>query len=118
MMMAGASNWSFKIKAKLMNKVEYQALKKTASTQVGADDYDSLKYYAETQIKNTRYIKWIAIFMAVTSFPAIFIVIGLPIFIIALCLYFFVYRRLHRKALNFLNHVEQDPELTRWEPIT
>lgn len=93
-----------------MDRVEYIALKKEAITQVGANDKDSLLYYARTQIKNTKYVKWIALFLCITSFPAMLIIIGIPIFIIGLCLYFFAYRKLKKKADNFLAHVEKDTD--------
>lgn len=95
-----------------MDKTEYLALKKIAKQQTGADDLDSLRYYGKMQLRNAKYIKFIAVFICLTSLPAMLLIIGIPIFIVGLCLYFFGYRKAYRKARAFSEHLERDPELT------
>lgn len=95
-----------------MDKIEYNALKKIARTEAGADDFESLQYYGQIQLRNAKWVKRIALFICIMSVPAMLLVIGIPIFIMGLCLYFFGYRKARKKAEGFMQHLAQDPEFT------
>ena len=95
-----------------MNKVEYKAMKKMAITQLGADDAESLNYFAEKIEKQSKMIKWMAIILGVLSIPLCLIIIGIPMLIVAICLYFFGYRKIAKKAQMFREHVNNDTELS------
>lgn len=95
-----------------MNKVEYKAMKKLAMTQLGADDAETLNFYAENIEKTSKMYKWMAIILGVISIPLSLIIIGIPLLIIAICLYFFGYRKISKKAKMFKEYVKNDTELS------
>lgn len=95
-----------------MNKVEYKAMKKMAITQLGADDAESLNYYAEKIEKQSKMFKWMSIIIGVLSIPLCLIIIGIPTLIGAIWMYFFVYKKIAKKAQMFREHVNNDTELS------
>lgn len=87
-------------------------MKKLALTQLGADDAESLNYFAERIEKEARIFKWVAITMGVLSIPLCLIIIGFPMIIIAICMYYFGYTKIAKKAQMFREHVNNDTELS------
>ncbi|MBR9728451.1 hypothetical protein ACFOD0_04100 [Shewanella intestini] len=95
-----------------MNIVEYKAMKKLAITQLGADDAESLNFYAEKIEKQSKMIKWMSIILGITSLPLCLIIIGFPILISSVLLYFFSYKKVAKKARMFKEYINNDPELS------
>jgi len=94
-----------------MNKVEYKAFKKTTIRVLGADDKESLEYYAEKMAKIAKIYKWIAIALFIASIPLSFIIIGIPLLFASIFMYFFAYRKMFKKVEAFREHIKNDPDL-------
>lgn len=95
-----------------MNKTEYNAIKKMAATQLGADDADTLNYYATSIEKQAKIYKLLAIILFIFSIPLSLIIIGLPLLIVSICMYFLGYKKISKKAQMFREHVNNDPDLS------
>lgn len=95
-----------------MNNVEYKAIKKLAMAQLGADDAESLNFYAEQLEKQSKMLKWGVILVGIVSLPLCLIGIGIPLLIIAMGIYFFGYRKVAKKAQMFKQHIKNDTELS------
>lgn len=95
-----------------MNKVEYKAIKKLVAAQLGADDAESLNFYADKIKQQSKMYKWISILLGVISLPLCLIIIGIPMLVMSLILYFFVYKKGVKKAQMFKEHINNDPELS------
>lgn len=94
-----------------MNKIEYKALKKTAMKEFGADDKESLDYYAQKLEKFAKYYKYMAIALFIVSIPLSLLIIGIPMMIGSLVLYFVIHKKAVRKISAFREHLKNDPEL-------
>ncbi len=99
-----------------MNKIEYNAMKKVAKAQLGADDAESLKYFADKVEKQSRIYKWMSIFLGILAIPLCLIFVGVPLLIAAICCYVFVYKKAVKKAQMFREFVDNDPEFVDNDP--
>lgn len=95
-----------------MDKVEYNVLKKQMKTSLGADDAESLTYYADQLENKSRMFKRWSIIMGVISLPLCWIVVGIPILIASLLLYFVVYKTAAKRAEIFREHIQNDSDLS------
>ncbi|MGS0726053.1 hypothetical protein ACVBKF_07670 [Shewanella sp. 0m-11] len=95
-----------------MDKIEYKAMKKLAMAQLGANDAESLIYYAEKLEKSSNIYKWGSIILGVISLPLCFLLIGIPMLFMSIVMYFFLYRKTLKKALMFKEYVNNDSELS------
>ncbi|MDB2386673.1 hypothetical protein N9W21_04945 [Shewanella sp.] len=95
-----------------MNKVEYKAMKKLAIAQLGADDAESLNFFAEKIEKQSQMMKWMSIILGIISLPLCLIIIGFPMLLASVLLYFFGYRKVAKKAQMFKEYVNNDAELS------
>ncbi|HCG7050818.1 MULTISPECIES: hypothetical protein [Vibrio] len=95
-----------------MDIVEYKTIKKVAKTQLGADDAESLNYFAVKIEKQSKFLKWLSILLGVLSIPLLFVLIGFIMLPASILLYFFGYRRLLKKAKMFREFIKNDPELS------
>ncbi|MFV1874076.1 MAG: hypothetical protein ACMZ64_12210 [Oleiphilus sp.] len=93
-----------------MDKAEYNSLKKAAATQLGADDFESLMFFASNLEKAAKSQKWMSIIIGLLSLPLMIILIGFPLLVIAIVMYFFLYKRTLRKASSFKEHLQTDSE--------
>jgi hypothetical protein len=87
-------------------------MKKVAKAQLGADDADSLKYFADKIEKQAKMFKWVSIFVGISSIPLFLVGIGFFAFLFAIGLYFWGYKKMSKKAQLFKEHVNNDPELS------
>jgi uncharacterized membrane protein YukC len=94
-----------------MNKIEYKAMKKTAFRELGADDKESLDYYAAKIEKFAKVYKWAAIGLFIISIPLSFLIIGIPMLIGSIFIYFFAHKKMLKKVQSFREHLKNDPEL-------
>jgi hypothetical protein len=95
-----------------MDSVEYKAMKKMAKAHLGAYDEDSLKNFANKIDKQSKIKKWASIFLVISSIPLLLVGIGFFVFLCAIGLYFFGYKKMAKKAQSFKEHVNNDPELS------
>jgi uncharacterized membrane protein len=93
-----------------MHEHEYHALKKLAAAKLGADDADSLRYFADKVQQQATLFKWLAIGVGIIGLLTSIILIGIPLLIVALIMYFSMYRKYSKKAAAFRAHVDNDPD--------
>ena len=87
-------------------------MKHFAANELGNDDEDSLIHLANSLEKQAKLYKWLSILIGVIGIPLCLAVIGFPIILFAILLYFFGYRKSLKRIQMFREHVKNDPELS------
>jgi hypothetical protein len=95
-----------------MNTIEYKAMKKLATVQFGADDADSLNFFAEKLENQAKIIKWASIIVGILALPLCLIIIGIPMLLTSVAVYFIYYKKQMKKAQMFKEHLNNDPEFS------
>lgn len=95
-----------------MNKIEYKAMKKTAIKEFGADDKESLDFYADKIEKLAKLLKWVGIVFFIISIPLSFLIIGIPMLIGSIFIYFYSTKVMLKKVQSFREHLKNDSEIT------
>ena len=94
-----------------MNNVEYKAMKKTAIKEFGADDKESLDFYAEKMEKLAKLFKWVGIIFFIISIPLSFLIVGIPLLLGSIFVYFYSTKIMLKKVQSFREHLKNDSEI-------
>lgn len=95
-----------------MDNMEYKAMKGLAWRQLGANDIESLTYFANQVEKQSKVFKYISLVLIIISVPLSFALVGIPLLFVGLFMYFFVYKKYSTKAQNFRQLLSEDPEFS------
>lgn len=95
-----------------MDKMEYKAMKGLAWRQLGANDFESLTYFANQVEKQVKIYKYLGLGLIIIGVPLSFAFVGIPLLVVGLVIYFFVYKKYTEKSQNFKKLLSEDPELS------
>lgn len=94
-----------------MEKAEYQALKKALGAQLGANDAETLKWYALKMQKNNNLLKYACVAGMILSIPLFLVFLGFVTLPLSIFGYFMVTRD-GKKYQAFSAHIDNDPEFS------
>jgi len=86
-------------------------MKKAANQKFGADDKESLDFYAEKMEKLAKLFKWVAIVLFIISIPLSFLIIGIPMLLGSIFVYFYSTKIMLKKVQSFREHLKNDSEI-------
>lgn len=86
-------------------------MKKTAIKEFGADDKESLDFYADKMEKLAKLFKWVAIVFFIISIPLSFLIIGIPLLLGSILVYFYSTKIMLKKVQSFREHLKNDSEI-------
>ena len=95
-----------------MDKMEYNAMKGLAWRQLGANDFESLTYFANQVEKQSKVYKYIGLGLIIVGVPLSFVLVGIPLLLVGLFMYFAVYKKYSAKAQSFRQLLTKDPEFS------
>lgn len=95
-----------------MNNIEYKARKKEMILKTGANDKESLLFFANKELKTAKYLKWGSIFFILIGIPLSIIIVGFLFIIGGVGGWLVMHFMVTKKMEAFIEMVQADPELS------
>jgi hypothetical protein len=95
-----------------MNRIQYSNVKKNLKLKKGADNKESLIFWANQELKDARNFKRLFIATIILGLPLSFLVIGIPLMFIGIPGYFIIHFGIVKEMHDFIVHIQEDTTLS------